>query len=441
MATIFRSPTPLIFRTHNSPRMRKLQCKTMACSSHTPESSSGPSFSKRDLMLLGLSSSMALVFPCFEIGAEEDVKMSPIVDDLNAYTYLCPVELPSKKFAFKWVVSRKPERYSSAAPLSPDARLRIVSERVDIVDNLIISVSVGPPNSTFLKSKDKGTWTAKDVADSVLSDKSALRVTSSQRMAESSILDTHSSDIDGQPYWYYEYMVRKSPTRSFQESNVFRQYIASTAERDGFLYTLNASTLSKQWDVMGPVLKKTVESFRLLPPTDNYVPPFKDPWRFWSSNMNKRIRLFKKAEISQSKAEDQREGLFHIVEINNEEIHFHVSSKKKTVTHLSLYLPNWLLIVVMVLLFLFGSSQLCIPCSSLMCNSFSSTIQLFARFLLLCSCYLLKTLLDINCSRCILLNLFRSSWINGMAIDMIARRLEMHNLFLVFMLFFHIIIT
>lgn len=83
-----------------------------------------------------------------------------------------------------------------------DAHLRIVSERVDIIDNLIISVSVpsdkttmysfhllifssflwftvflfqiGPPNSIFIKSLDKSAWTAKDVADSVLADKSAL---------------------------------------------------------------------------------------------------------------------------------------------------------------------------------------------------------------------------------------------------------------------------
>lgn len=32
---------------------------------------------------------------------------------------------------------------------------------------------------------------------------------------------------------------------------------------------------------MGPVLERTVGSFRLLPPTDSYVPPYKDPWRFW----------------------------------------------------------------------------------------------------------------------------------------------------------------
>ncbi|KAH9760954.1 PsbP domain-containing protein 5 [Citrus sinensis] len=187
--------------------------------------------------------------------------MASFVDEINAYTYLYPMELPSKKFLFKWVESRKPERYSSAAPLSPNARLRIVSERVDIIDNLIISVTIGPPNVQFLKSKDKSTWNAKDVADSVLSDKSALRVTSSQRMAESSVLDAHTS--------------------KGQEPNLYRHYVASTAEREGYLYSISASTLGKQWDEMGPFLEKSVASFHLLPPTDDYVPPYKDPWRFW----------------------------------------------------------------------------------------------------------------------------------------------------------------
>lgn len=35
-------------------------------------------------------------------------------------------------------------------------------------------VQIGPPNAQILKSKEKSTWSAKDVADSVLSDKSAL---------------------------------------------------------------------------------------------------------------------------------------------------------------------------------------------------------------------------------------------------------------------------
>ncbi|XP_076886641.1 psbP domain-containing protein 5, chloroplastic-like [Bidens hawaiensis] len=87
--------------------------------------------------------------------------------------------------------------------------------------------------------------------------------------------------IDGEPYWYYEYLVRKSPTKTVQDSNIFRHYLAASVERDGFLYSLNASTLNKQWDMMGPVLENTVASFRLLPPTESYVPPYKDPWRFW----------------------------------------------------------------------------------------------------------------------------------------------------------------
>lgn len=209
------------------------------------------------------------------------MKMAMQVDDINAYSFLYPTELPGRKFSFKWVESRKPERYSSAAPLSPDARQRIVSERVDIIHNVVISVSIGPPNSRFLPLKDKSTWDAKDVADCILSDKSSLKVTTGQRMAESSVLDAHATDVDGEPYWYYEYIVRKSPTKSAREPNLFRHNVACTAERDGYLYTLNASTLSKQWESMGPFLQKTVASFHLLPPTENYVPPYKDPWRFW----------------------------------------------------------------------------------------------------------------------------------------------------------------
>ncbi|KAF7151324.1 hypothetical protein RHSIM_Rhsim02G0187100 [Rhododendron simsii] len=238
-------------------------------------------FLRRELMLSGLSSSLALVFPPSGFSATEEVKMASMVDDTNAYSYLYPVQPPSKKIVFKWVESRKPERYSSAAPLSPDARLRIVSERVDFVDNLIISVTIGPPNAEFLKSKDKSTWSAKDVADSVLADKSALRITSSQRMAASSVLDAHSSDVDGEPYWYYEYLIRKSPTKTAPESNLYRHYISSTAERDGFLNNCSSSISSCGAEYMGPFLEKTAASFRLLPPTENYVPPYKDPWRFW----------------------------------------------------------------------------------------------------------------------------------------------------------------
>ncbi|XP_039057909.1 psbP domain-containing protein 5, chloroplastic-like isoform X2 [Hibiscus syriacus] len=240
----------------NSNYIRRFHEKITVCCSFDSKPTSQNVLCRRDLLLFALSSSLSAHFPSSGCLASEDVRTASFVDEINSYTYSYPVEQPSKKI-FKWVESRKPERYSSAAPLSR------------------------PPNIQFLKSKDKKTWAAKDVADSVLSDKSALRVTSSQRMSESSVLDAHASEIDGELYWYYEYLVRKSPTKSAQEANLYRHYVASTAEREGYLYSLNASTLSKEWTEMGPFLEQTVASFRLLPPTDNYVPPYKDPWRFW----------------------------------------------------------------------------------------------------------------------------------------------------------------
>uniref|UniRef100_A0A0E0C4N7 PsbP C-terminal domain-containing protein n=1 Tax=Oryza meridionalis TaxID=40149 RepID=A0A0E0C4N7_9ORYZ len=194
----------------------------------------GLALERRRLLLSGLVSSLALVLPVSDSHAvaemDEDVKMATLVDPINAYSFLYPVELPGKKFTFKWVESRKPERYSSAAPLSPDARQRIVSERVDMIHNVVISVSIGPPNSRFPPSKDKSKWDPKDVADWILAEKSSL--------------------VDGEPYWYYEYLVRKSPTQSAPEPNLFRHNVACTAERDGYLYSLNASTLSKQWGLL-----------------------------------------------------------------------------------------------------------------------------------------------------------------------------------------------
>ncbi|PQM33437.1 psbP domain-containing protein 5 chloroplastic isoform X1 [Prunus yedoensis var. nudiflora] len=80
-------------------------------------------------------------------------------------------------------------------------------------------------------------------------------------MAESSVLDAHSGEIDGEPYWYYEYLVRKAPTKTAEESNNYRHYVASTTERDGYLYSINASTLNKQWNIVGPILQKTIVLF------------------------------------------------------------------------------------------------------------------------------------------------------------------------------------
>ncbi|CAN6681820.1 unnamed protein product [Malus baccata var. baccata] len=165
-------PSNLLLREQGRVVMQQNKWQVSSSANSKPSLENG--VGRRELLMFGISAPVLLVSPSPGSLAEADLKMAPFFDEINSYSYLYPMELPSKKALFKWVESRKPERYSSAAPLSPDARLRIVSERVDIVDNLIISISIGPPNSKIIKSQDKSTWTAKDVADSVLADKSAL---------------------------------------------------------------------------------------------------------------------------------------------------------------------------------------------------------------------------------------------------------------------------
>lgn len=128
---------------HKKCRIRE---KLQICGCDNSESATENGFSRRDLVLFSLSYSLSLVFPSlgtlsfhltgslflilFKTGsvcywpfcirreillnprnllcslagshAEEELKMVSLVDDINAYSYLYPVELPSKKFLFKW---------------------------------------------------------------------------------------------------------------------------------------------------------------------------------------------------------------------------------------------------------------------------------------------------------------------------------------------------
>lgn len=63
-------------------------------------------------------------------------------DDILAYEFQYPTRVGGRQLPI--IPSRKPERYSSAAPLSADARQRIVSELVSFTDRVTISVTVRP---------------------------------------------------------------------------------------------------------------------------------------------------------------------------------------------------------------------------------------------------------------------------------------------------------
>ena len=88
-------------------------------------------------------SSGDLICGCFTNPQE----FSTLSDDILAYQFSYPVTLEGRRLPI--IPSRKPERYSSAAPLTADARQRIVSELVSFPDTITISVSVGsfPPTA------------------------------------------------------------------------------------------------------------------------------------------------------------------------------------------------------------------------------------------------------------------------------------------------------
>jgi hypothetical protein len=118
--------------------------------------------------------------------------------------------------ALKWFASRKPERYSSAAPMSADARQRIVFEIVDFSEPLIMTVSVGPIPPSL--EGEPGSWSAEDVAEAILKEKSTGRVTNGQRVALSSVEEARSVTRDGTDYYLYEHVSQGSPNMNVRES-------------------------------------------------------------------------------------------------------------------------------------------------------------------------------------------------------------------------------
>lgn len=91
---------------------------------------------------------------------------------------------------------------------------------------------------------------------------------------------------DGVKYYVYETVQAGSPTVYDPSKNTARVGLSVTAARPGieegsnFLYTLSLACPSVLWDDVQGGFKSCIESFALLPPTDSYVPPDKDPWNF-----------------------------------------------------------------------------------------------------------------------------------------------------------------
>lgn len=188
------------------------------------------------------------------------------------------------------VPSRRPERYSSAAPLSADARQRIVCELIALAQGVTVSVTVGPA-AGVLKGKDPATWTPKQVAATVLADRSTARVTGGQRVSLNAIESAEKSargPAAGGDFFVFEHLSQGSPSeRSYDGAReTYRHAWAVTGVREGkggepYLFTLNLSCPQDLWATLGPAFAASAASFALPPPGKGYVPPDAQPWRFF----------------------------------------------------------------------------------------------------------------------------------------------------------------
>ncbi|CAG9466425.1 unnamed protein product [Pedinophyceae sp. YPF-701] len=209
---------------------------------------------------------------------------SELKNDTLAYSFKYPVADVDGN-AIPVIFSRKPEKYSSAAPLTADARQRIVAELVDLKDSITYSMSVGPAYGALAR-KEQAAWTAKDVAEAVLADKSTARVTTGQRVSLATIESAEAVEEGGVTYWRYETVSQGSPSQINRSKETYRHAYHVTAARPGlantpFLYTLSFSAPEDVWVRLEPLLLEARNSFKMEATGKGYVPPDKDPWLFF----------------------------------------------------------------------------------------------------------------------------------------------------------------
>jgi hypothetical protein len=194
-----------------------------------------------------------------------------VKSDALAYEFEYSIEAESGK-PINWAVSRERDTYSSAEPMSPNARQRIVYELLSFKGPLttVVTVSPLPP---ALEGKTAKEWTAKQVANAVLADKATGRVASGQRVSLAEVDNAKKEEIDGANYFYYEYISQGSPNLREPEATTFRHSYGVTVERDGYLYTLSSSAPEIYWDELNRGFDESIKSFRLVKPTKKYRAP------------------------------------------------------------------------------------------------------------------------------------------------------------------------
>jgi len=234
---------------------------------------------RRRLMQQQLVAAGALLLPTVRPrpvqGASWTDADGQLVDDTLAYRFTYPAKDASGA-RIGWAFSRKPRAYFNAAPLSADARQRVVCELVDLKRAIALAVVVGPTPTRMANREEAPS--AKRVANAVLTERATARVTTGQRLALASVEEADVVERDGTKYYWYEYVSQGAPTALNPEAETYRRALASTVERDGYVLSLSVSAPDDQWDLYQDGFEATRESFLLLPPGKAYVAPDQIPF-------------------------------------------------------------------------------------------------------------------------------------------------------------------
>ena len=107
-----------------------------------------------------------------------------------------------------------------------------------------------------------------------------------QKLPVASVENARTVEKDGVKYYMYETVQSGSPTLYDPSKNTVRLGLSVTAARPGmeegsnYLYTLSVACPNVLWDDVQDGFRSCIDSFSMLPPTDSYIPPDKDPWKF-----------------------------------------------------------------------------------------------------------------------------------------------------------------
>ena len=234
---------------------------------------------RRQAMQQQLAAAGALLLPAARprpvLGAAWTDADGVVVDRTLAYRFTYPAKDASGA-AIGWAFSRTPRSYFNAAPLSADARQRVVCELVDLKRAIALAVLVGP-TPTRMASQGEAP-SAKRVANAVLTERATARVTTGQRLALASVEEADVVERDGCKYYWYEYVSQGAPTALNPEAETYRRALACTVERDGYVLSLSVSAPDDQWELYQDGFEATRESFQLVAPSKEYVAPDQIPF-------------------------------------------------------------------------------------------------------------------------------------------------------------------